>query len=158
MVNLSNNKEYITKAKQKELLEQLEHLKTVERKAIAEKLDYARELGDLSENAEYHDAREQQGILESKIEAIEAILNNAEIVSSKKSSTVTIGSTVTIQKAGSKTQLEYTIVGSSEADMANSKLSHESPLGKALLGSKESDSVTLETPAGAVKYTIKKLA
>ena len=158
MVNTTTHKEYITKAKQKELLAELEQLKTVERKAIAEKLDYARGLGDLSENAEYHDARDQQSTLESKIERIESILNNAELVSGKKSSTVTVGSKVTIQKIGSKATIDYEVVGSAEADMLAHKLSHESPLGKVILGKKVGDKVILEAPKGATKYTIKKLA
>jgi transcription elongation factor GreA len=158
MTNTHPHKDYITKDKQKALLLELEQLKTVERKAIAEKLDYARELGDLSENAEYHDAREQQSTLESRIETIENILNNAEIISKKKTSTVSLGSAVTIQKQGTKTPLTYTIVGSAEADMTNNKLSHESPLGKALIGASSGDTITLETPKGKIQYTIKKLA
>lgn len=158
MINIYTNKEYITKAKQKELITELKQLKTVDRKAIAEKLDYARSLGDLSENAEYHDARDQQSDLESKIETIENILNNAEIVSCKKSSTVTIGSKITLQKTDSDTTVEYEIVGSAEADMANHKLSHSSPLGQAILGKEVGDTVTLRVPRGSVKYTVKKLA
>ncbi len=159
MVSLDSNKEYITKAKQKELLEQLEHLKTVERKTIAEKLDYARGLGDLSENAEYHDAREQQSELEGKIEHIENILNNAKIITTnKRTNSVVMGSIVTIQKTGSTKDLEYTIVGSAEADMLSNKLSYESPLGSALLNKKVKDTIKIETPKGTVKYTIKKLA
>lgn len=153
-----NTKEYITKEKQIALQIELEQLKTVERKEIAEKLDYARSLGDLSENAEYHDARDQQSELEGKIEHIENILNIAEIVISTKSDTVTIGSKVIIQKKGSATPMEYQIVGSAEADMLTNKLSHESPLGQAILGKKVNDSIDLETPVGVVKYIIKKLA
>jgi transcription elongation factor GreA len=155
---IKDHKEYITKAKQKELITELEQLKTVDRKEIAEKLDYARSLGDLSENAEYHDAREQQSELEGKIEHIENILNIAEIVTSKKSDTVILGSTVTLQKASSTTTIEYVVVGSAEADMLAHKLSHESPLGAAMLGKKVGDKVLLETPKGKVTYTIKKLA
>ncbi len=155
---IKDHKEYLTKAKQKELVAELEQLKTVDRKNIAEKLDYARSLGDLSENAEYHDTRDQQSELEGKIEHIEGILNTAEIVTSKKSDTVIIGSKVTLQKTGSNTAIEYEVVGSAEADMLAHKLSHESPLGEAMLGKSVKDTVTLETPKGKVKYTIKKLS
>ena len=155
---IKEHKEYITKAKQKELIAELEHLKTVERKKIAEKLEYARGLGDLSENAEYHDARDAQSELEGKIEHIENILNNAEIITGAKSDTVVVGSVVTVQKAGSRTSIEYEIVGSAEADMLANKLSNESPLGQAMLGKKEGDAFVLTTPNGEVKYTIKKLA
>ncbi len=155
---MSTPKEYLTKSKQKELQAELEQLKTIERKKIAEKLDYARSLGDLSENAEYHDARDQQSDLETKIENIENILNIAEIITNKKSDTVTMGSKVTIQKVGSSSSIEYEVVGSAEADMLVNKLSHESPLGQAMLTKKVKDIVKLETPAGVAKYTIKKLA
>jgi len=155
---IKEHKEYITKAKQKELIAELEHLKTVERKKIAEKLEYARGLGDLSENAEYHDARDAQSELEGKIEHIENILNTAEIITGTKSDTVVVGSVVTLQKAGSRTPIEYEVVGSAEADMLAHKLSNESPLGQAMLGKKVGDTFVLTTPNGDVKYTIKKLA
>ena len=155
---IKEHKEYITKAKQKELITELEQLKTVERKEIADKLEYARGLGDLSENAEYHDARDSQSELEGKIEHIEGILNTAEIVTNKKSDTIIIGSKVTLQKAGSTAEIEYEIVGSAEANMLAHKLSHESPLGEAMLGKKVKDMVVLTTPNGEVKYSIKKLA
>ncbi len=158
MIKSVVHKDYITKAKYDELLTEVHQLKTVERKAIAEKLDYARELGDLSENAEYHDAREQQSVLESRIAEIESILNNAEIISNKKTSTVTLGSTVTIQKSGTRKTITYHIVGSAEANMADGKLSDESPLGKALLGTKKGDIITLKSPQGTVKYTVKELS
>ncbi len=155
---IKEHKEYITKEKQKALITELEQLKTIERKKIADKLEYARGLGDLSENAEYHDARDQQSELESKIEHIESILNTAEIITNKKSDTVIIGSKVTLKKIGSNTDIEYEIVGSAEADMLAHKLSHESPLGEAMLGKKVNDTVILTTPKGEVKYSIKKLA
>ncbi len=154
---VKEHKEYITKERQKELMEELEQLKTVERKKIAEQLEYARSLGDLSENAEYHDAREKQGELEAKIEYIESILNTAEIIRNKKSDTVIIGSKVTLQKEGSKTIVEYELVSSNQADMRTNKLSHESPIGEAILGKKVDDTITIKTPNGQITYTIKKL-
>ncbi len=158
MIKSNTHNEYITKAKHKELTAELEHLKTVERKEIANRLDEARSLGDLSENAEYHDAREKQSDLESKIDTIEGILNTAKIVTGKKSDSITVGSHVSLQKKGSKALIEYEVVGSAEADMLAHKLSHESPLGKIMIGKKVGDSVTLEAPKGKIKYTIKKLA
>lgn len=155
---ITAHKEYITKTKKNELISELGQLKTVERKNIAEKLDYARGLGDLSENAEYHDARDQQSELEGKIGHIESILNTAEIIKNTKSDAIIIGSKVTIQKDGAKTLIEYEVVGSSEADMLNNKLSFESPLGQAMLGKKIKDTIKLETPNGVSKYTVKKLA
>lgn len=152
------HKEYITKAKQKKLIAELKQLKTVDRKEIAEKLDYARSLGDLSENAEYHDTRDQQSELEGKIEHIESILNTAEIIVNKKSDTIIIGSKVTLQKTGSATVIEYEVVGSAEVSIFAHKLSHESPLGEAMLGKKVGDTVVLKTPKGTVQYSIKKLA
>ena len=158
MIKNNTHDEYITKEKHGELAAELKQLKTVERKIIADRLDEARSLGDLSENAEYHDTREKQSELEGKIEHIENILNTAKIVSNKKTTTVSVGSHVTLQKIGSKTLIEYEIVGSAEADMLTHKLSHESPLGKTMLGAKAKDIIKLKTPKGAVKYIIKKLA
>jgi len=155
---ITEHKEYITKSKQNELIAELKQLKTVERKSIAEKLDYARSLGDLSENAEYHDARDQQSELEGKIGHIANILNTAEIIKNRKSDAIIIGSKVTIQKVGTKILTEYQVVGTAEADMLNNKLSFESPLGQAILGKKVSDTIRLKTPNGISKYTIKKLA
>jgi transcription elongation factor GreA len=151
--------EYITKEKKMELEQELEQLTTVARKEIAEKLEFARDLGDLSENAEYHNARDEQAELESKIEQVENILRIAKIIPNRKSSTSTvmIGSKVTIQKSGSNTKVEYVIVGSAEADMHAKKISHESPLGQALLGKKTAETITIKTPNGIVKYSIKKL-
>jgi transcription elongation factor GreA len=155
---ITEHQEYITKEKHAELTKALKQLKTVDRKAIAEKLDYARGLGDLSENAEYHDAREQQSELEGKIEHIETILNTAEIVVAKKSDVVTIGSHVTIQNKATKSSADYQIVGSTEADMLTKKLSHEAPLGQALIGKKVGDTAEFKAPNGTITYTIKKLA
>lgn len=152
-------KEYITKEKEKELQDELEYLKKEKRKEIAEQLEYAKSLGDLSENAEYHEARELQGITEDRIQKLESILKNAEIVSDHHStSTVAVGSEIHVVKEGSKEEQVYTIVGGEESDLANRKISVHSPLGEAALGKKKGDSLSFKTPSGAtITYKINKI-
>ncbi|MEN9649472.1 MAG: hypothetical protein RL094_439 [Candidatus Parcubacteria bacterium] len=147
-------KEYLTKEKHKELTIELEHLKTVRRKEIAEELEFAKSLGDLSENAEYHEAREAQAALEDRISQLESILSTAEIVKVHHSNTVEIGSKVHVKKTGDKIEKIYVIVGSEEADMAAGKISFKSPLGEAMLGKKKGDEFTFKSPVGVMKYTI----
>ena len=137
-----------------ELKEELEKLTTVARKEIAESLEYARSLGDLSENAEYQAARELQAATEERIRRLEHIVKSAVIVSEKRKDTVGFGSTVTIRKKGDKGDHTYTIVGSEEADMREQKISHLSPLGDAMLNKKKGDTFTFSTPNGRQEYTI----
>lgn len=137
-----------------ELKEELERLITTVRKEIAESLEYARSLGDLSENAEYQAARELQAATEERIRRLEHIIKSAVIVSTKKKDTVGFGSTVTIRKKGDKDEHAYTIVGSEEADMRQQKISHLSPLGEAMMGKKKGDVFTFSTPSGRQEYTI----
>lgn len=150
--------QFLTQTKHDELTKQLELLRTVKRKEIAERLENARSLGDLSENAEYHDARDAQADIEGEITHLELILKDAKIVSAHKTNEVTIGATVTIVKKGTRSEVEYLLVGSTEANAAERKLSSDSPLGKALLGAKVGATVTLKTPAGLVDYTITRIA
>jgi transcription elongation factor GreA len=151
--------EYLTKEKKAELENELKTLTTVRRKEIAEALEYAKSLGDLSENAEYHQAREDQGAAEERIAHLEQILKNAVVMDSKHSSgTVEVGTTVTVLKKGDKEERTFTLVGSEEADSLNGRISNESPLGGALLGKKAGDKVMVESPKGAFEYTIKKIA
>lgn len=145
---------YITKEKQTEMTEELAQLKSVKRKEIIEKLDYAKSLGDLSENAEYHQAREEQGKLEDRIRELEAILKSAVVVEKHSSSLVEIGATVTIQKEGVNEKKTYQIVGSQEADMLTNKISNNSPLGQALYGKKKGEIAEVATPKGITKYKI----
>ena len=149
-----SNKEYLSKEKFEALTNELEQLKSKKRKEIAEELEFAKSLGDLSENAEYHEAREAQAALEDRISQLESILANAEIVAAHHSNIVEVGSAVTVQKQGDKTKRSYTIVGSEETDMATGKISFKSPLGKALLGKKKGEEFTFKTPAGEVNYTV----
>lgn len=145
---------YITEEKRKELLAELEELKTKGRKQILEALEFAKSLGDLSENAEYHQAREEQGKLEERIGTIEHILQNSEIITSHHSNSVEVGATVTVQKDGAKEKQTFQIVGSEEADFAAGRISHQSPLGAALFGKKKGDSATVNTPKGPVVYKV----
>lgn len=147
--------EYLSQEKFDALKTELDHLKVVKRKEIADSLEYARSLGDLSENAEYQEARELQAATEERIKKIEAILQNAKIVAkTKKSDTVTLGSVVYIQKEGEKDTHRYEIVGSEEANMLERKISHQSPLGEALMGKKIKDTFEFETPNGKTKCRI----
>ena len=150
--------EYLTKEKYLELTKELENLKTEKRKEVAESLEYAKQLGDLSENAEYHEARELQANIEDRIRKLEAILKSAEIVSFHHTESVQIGSTVVIQKVGDTTTRKFQIVGSEEADMAGGRLSNKSPIGAALLKKKKGDVVSVATPGGTVKYSIVSIA
>ena len=136
------------------MTEELAQLKSVKRKEIIEKLDYAKSLGDLSENAEYHQAREEQGKLEDRIRELEAILKSAVVVEKHSSSLVEIGATVTIQKEEKKKKKTYQIVGSQEADMLTNKISNNSPLGQALYGKKKGEIAEVVTPKGITKYKI----
>ncbi len=155
---MDTSKHYLTREKLEELKEELTLLKTKKRKEIAEDLEYARALGDLSENAEYHAAREMQANAEDRILKIEDILKNAEIVKFQHSDTVNMGSTVTVQKVADKIEKTYIIVGSEESNTSQSKISNISPLGKELMGKKKGDTFKLTTPAGVVDYKIISIA
>jgi len=145
---------YLSKEKFDELTSELEHMKTVRRREIAEQLEYARSLGDLSENAEYEEARNLQAATEDRIRVIEEQISHARIIEHTKGNVVSLGSTVTIQKQGEKEEHTYEIVGSAEANMQEHKISHLSPLGSALMGKKKSDTFSFDTPKGTQKYKI----
>jgi transcription elongation factor GreA len=142
------NKEYITLEKKAELEVELKDLTTTKRKEIADALEYAKSLGDLSENAEYHQAREDQARLEDRIAEVEYILKNAEVAERHHAGVVEVGTVVKVKKSGSTKEIAYTLVGSEEADIAEGKISNESPLGGALMGKKAGDQVTIKTPKG----------
>lgn len=151
---MNDQTNYLSKEKFDELTKELEHLKTVRRREIAEQLEYARSLGDLSENAEYEEARNLQAATEDRIRQIETELSRARIIEHTKGNVVTLGSVVIIQKQGEKDEHKYEIVGSAEANMQEHKISHLSPLGSSLMGKKKGDAFTFETPKGAQKYKI----
>lgn len=148
------NANYLTKEKFDELKAELEHLKTVRRREIAEQLEYARSLGDLSENAEYEEARNLQAATEDRIRTVEDQLAHARIIEHNKGNTISLGSVVTIQKQGEKEEHTYEVVGSAEANMQEHKISHLSPLGSALMEKKKGDVFSFETPKGVQKYKI----
>lgn len=149
----------VSQEKFDEMVKELDYLKTVRRTEIAKNLEYARSLGDLSENAEYQEARDLQAATEERIRRLEDLVKRAHIVTDgKKKDVVGFGSTVVIKKDAGGDKHEYMIVGSEEADMRAHKLSHVSPLGAALMGKKKGDVFTFETPNGKQTYTIEKVA
>lgn len=144
--------EYLTQEKFDEFTKELQQLKSVKRKEVAENLEYAKSLGDLSENAEYHEARDAQATIEDRIAKLEELLKHAVIVSTNHSGAVNVGSVVTVEKGGKKS--EFTIVGSEEADVTANKISIKSPFGQAILGKKKGDDFTFEAPSGKITYKI----
>ena len=150
--------EYLTIEKKEALEKELKELKSVRRKEIADSLEYAKSLGDLSENAEYHQAREDQANCEDRITHLEQVLKNAVIMDEKQhGDKVQVGSTVILVKKGEKEEREFVIVGSEEADSLNGKISNESPLGKAILGKAKGDTVSFMSPKGETSWTIKNI-
>ena len=140
----------------KKLEDELENLKVVRRKEVSQKIKEAREQGDLSENAEYDSSKYDQRDIEARIEELEKILKNAEVVVEEEADLdkVSIGCSVKILDCEFEEELEYKIVGSTEANSLKGKISNESPVGKALLGKKVGDTVTVETPAGEFSYKV----
>jgi len=151
---MTEKTEYLTKEKYDELKKELDYLKTTRRKEVAENLEYARSLGDLSENAEYQEARELQAATEDRIAKLEGILQVAKIVDHQEGDVVTLGSVVVISKEGEKEKHQYEIVGSEEADMQKRRISHLSPLGEALIGKKKNDSFSFDTPNGKTQCKV----
>lgn len=140
------------------LKKELENLKTVKRREVAERLKEAISYGDLSENSEYEEAKNEQAFIEGRIIELEKKIKNAQIISGKASKTalVQVGSTITLSFGGGekKDQEKYTIVGSTEADPTQNRISNESPIGAALIGKSKGDTVTVAVPAGNIKCTI----
>ena len=136
--------------------DELHELKVVKRKEVAEKIKEARELGDLSENAEYDAAKDEQRDIEARIEELEKILKNAEVVVEDEVDVnrISIGCKVKMLDIEYNEEVEYKIVGSTEANSLKGKISNESPVGKALLGAKKGQTVSVETQAGIVKYKV----
>ncbi len=143
---------YITKEGLEKLKKELDELKNVRRKEIAARIEIAKDMGDLSENAEYHEAKDEQGFIEGRIAELEATLPNAVIIERNSNGCISVGSTVRISANGK--EKEYTIVGASEADPISGKISNESPLGQAVLGKCAGDTVEVHTPAGKTVYAI----
>lgn len=152
-------KNLMTYAGLKKLEDELHDLKVVRRKEVAEKIKEAREQGDLSENAEYDAAKDEQRDIEARIEELEAILKNAEVVVEDEADTekINVGCKVLVLDEEFDDEVEFKIVGSTEANSLQGKISNESPLGKALIGSKVGDSISVEAPVGMMTYKILKI-
>ncbi|MDO8584598.1 MAG: transcription elongation factor GreA [bacterium] len=150
------DQQYLSPERLEELKAELNELKTTKRIEVADRLKRAKELGDLSENSEYFEAREEQAQVESRIFEVEDIIKNASVISKTTSRTkVEVGSTIEVTKDGEK--MKFTIVGSNETDPESGKISNESPLGKAFLGREPGESVKVKTPKGEVMYKIAKI-
>jgi transcription elongation factor GreA len=132
------------------LKDEIEHLSTVKRREVAERIKEAREFGDISENSEYDDAKNEQAMLESRIAALEDKLRSASVIDASEltADVVRVGSLVNVKDEGSGKSLQYAIVGSTEANPSEKKLSNESPVGKALLGHKKGDAIKVQLPNG----------
>ena len=153
-------KEYkLSPERHKELQDELVYLKTVREKEVAEMIKEARSYGDLSENSEYDEAKDEQGRVYSRIAEVENILANCIIIEEQEldGDYVRLGSTVTVLDKEFDEEVTYKIVGSQEADPMNGAISEDSPFGKALLGKNEGEDVTVDAPAGPVEYKILKI-
>lgn len=148
--------QYLTKEGMTELQEHLHTLKTVRRREIADAIHTAKEQGDLSENAEYSSAKDEQTRLEQEIAELEMTLKNAHVIAKKKTDIIGIGNLVLISCNGA--EKEYHVVGSNEANPLEGKISNESPMGQALLGAKVGQTVNIPVPAGTKECTIKKIS
>lgn len=141
------------------LEKELEHLKTVRRREVAQRIKQAIEFGDITENSEYEDAKNEQGFIEGRILTIEKMLRNARVLddSDVEPDKVGLGSQVLLKDLESGEKLQYTIVSSAEADPAASKISNVSPVGRALLGKKAGEKVEISVPAGVLRYQVERI-
>jgi len=153
------NEYKMSEARFDELNDELNYLKTVREKEVAEQIKEARGFGDLSENSEYDEAKNEQGKLYSRIAELEEVLMHAVIVdeSTAPSNVVTIGCKVVVEDQNGKEMPAYKIVGSQEADPMHGAISEESPFGRALLGAKEGQKINVDAPRGSISYTVKKI-
>lgn len=156
---MADKKTILTYAGLKALEEELENLKVVKRKEVAAKIKEAREQGDLSENAEYDAAKDEQSDIEARIEEIEKILKNAEVVVEDEVDfdKINIGCSVLVYDKEFDEEIQFKIVGSTEANSLQGKISNESPVGQALLGKKVGDEIQVETQAGVMEYKVLKI-
>ncbi len=147
---------FLTQEGLDEIKKELEELKLVKRPEVIEALKEARAQGDLSENAEYDAARNEQAVVESRIKELEAMVENAKVIEKTNSDVVSIGSNVTLEYVEDNEKEEYSIVGSKEADPFSNKISNESPIAQAILGKKKGTTVSVDSPNG--KYDVKIIA
>ena len=139
-----------------ELKARIEHLRGERRREVAERIKEAREFGDIAENSEYDDAKNEQAMLEHRIATLQERLNSARVIAASEITTdvVSVGTIVRLRDVDAKETIEYAIVGSAEANPAENKLSNESPVGKAILGKKKGETVDVSAPRGSLKYKI----
>lgn len=150
---------YLTEDGLQKINDELDYLKTVRREEIALKLQVAISQGDLKENADYHDAKDEQGFNEGRIRDLEDSLRRAKIIKDEgPSGVVRVGSVVTVSEEGFDEEEIYSIVGAHEADPGNGRISNESPIGRALLGSRPGDVVTAETPGGEIQFAVQSIS
>ncbi len=155
-----NDKEIIlTRDGLKKLEDELDELKSVHRREVNERIRQAKEFGDISENAEYEDAKQEQAFVEGRILKLESMIRNARIIDQSDfiADAVHLGASVKVKEMGSGKSHDFTIVGSAEADPKNARLSNESPLGAALMGRKHGETVDVTTPRGVMKYKIESI-
>jgi transcription elongation factor GreA len=155
-----NDKEIIlTRDGLKKLEDELDELKTVHRREVNERIRQAKEFGDISENAEYEDAKQEQAFVEGRILKLESMIRNARIIDQSDfiADAVHLGASVKVKDLGAGRSFDFTIVGSAEADPKNARLSNESPLGSALMGRKVGETVDVTTPRGVVKYKVESI-
>ena len=146
----------LTKEGFQKLQEEIDYLSTERRREVAERIKLAREFGDITENAEYDDAKNEQAMLEARIAKLEERLASARVIEKREISkdVVSVGATVRLRDVDAKQTVEYHIVGSAEANPAEYRLSNESPVGKAIMGRKKGETVEVATPRGSLKYKI----
>jgi transcription elongation factor GreA len=155
-----NDKEIVlTRDGLKKLEDELDDLKTVHRREVNERIRQAKEFGDISENAEYEDAKQEQAFVEGRVLKLESMIRNARVIDASDyvADEVHLGATIKVVETSTKTGHEFTIVGSAEADPKNARLSNESPLGRALMGRKKGETVDVTTPRGQMKYKIESI-
>ena len=146
--------DYLTQSKKSDLETEMKHRKSVLRPEIAERVQAARALGDLSENAEYHASRDEQAKNEGRIQEIEHILKHAKIIERSGGSKAELGATVVVKKSGSDDEKTFMLVDHAEADIAKNKISDASPIGAAMMGKSVGDTFSITTPKGAIEYKI----
>jgi transcription elongation factor GreA len=153
---MSSRETILTPEGLKKLQDEIEYLSTTKREEVAERIRQARDFGDISENSEYDDAKNEQAMLEYRISALQEKLSNARVVKTSEISTqeVSLGSVVEVKDLETDEVLKYRIVGSAEADPTNNRVSNESPIGQALLEQKVGDVITVPAPVGSLKFEI----
>ena len=156
MTNDNNKEVLLTEEGYEKLEKELDNLVNVKRREVAKRIKVAREFGDISENSEYDDAKNEQAFIEGRIKEIKNMLRNARVVKDDEvtDKTVNIGTTVKLKDKDNDEIYSYTIVGAAESDPLNYKISHESPIGKSIIGHKIGDTVKVEVPSGIISYEV----